>query len=88
MFDTWTAANGEPYLSVTGHYTVFLPERPQEWSLQMDQLTFTPFKGHHSGSNMAKLLMEAIDAYGIWYKVSVVRSMASTFHSTIFRLGG
>ena len=88
MFDTWTVANSEPYLSVTGHYTVFLPERPQEWSLQTDQLMFTPFKGHHSGSNMAKLLMEAIDAYGIWYKVSVVRSMASTFHSTIFRLGG
>ena len=65
MFDTWTAANGELYLSVTGHYIIFLPECPQEWPLQTDQLTFTLFKGHHSGSNMAKLLMEAIDTYGI-----------------------
>ncbi|KAF5371935.1 hypothetical protein D9757_011488 [Collybiopsis confluens] len=65
-FDSWTSDNGDPYLSVTGHYIASGPmDRPNNWSLKCEQLAFEPFHGHHSGVNMANVLVRTIDRYGI-----------------------
>jgi hypothetical protein len=73
-FDTWTSNSGKPYLSVTGHYIAVPEEKPLEWQLQSEQLAFTPFEGHHSGANMAKILVRTVDRYGIRSKVQLFLS--------------
>ncbi|KAH7903283.1 hypothetical protein BJ138DRAFT_964298, partial [Hygrophoropsis aurantiaca] len=52
-FDSWTSDNGDPYLSMTGHYIDAPAKAPQDWELKCDQLTFTPIEGNHSGSNLS-----------------------------------
>ena len=68
-FDSWTSTNGDPFLSVTAHYVFACADNPQQWELQSDQLAFTPIVGNHSGENIAKILIETIDRYGIRDKV-------------------
>ncbi|KAG2031380.1 hypothetical protein BDR03DRAFT_986441 [Suillus americanus] len=36
-----------------------------QWELKSDQLTFTTINGNHSGSNIGRILIKAIDDYGI-----------------------
>jgi hypothetical protein len=69
MFDTWTSKTSDPFFSVTGHYITALPNKPNKWQLKSQQLAFTPFEGHHSGSNMSTILVRTIDRYGIRQKV-------------------
>jgi len=69
-FDTWTSKTGDPFLSVTGHYIMASPDQPHEWELKYQQLAFTPFEGHHSGSNMSTILVRTVDHYGIREKVT------------------
>jgi hypothetical protein len=68
-FDTWMSETRDSYLSVTGHYISAPKERPQDWELKSEQLAFTAFEGNHSGANMASVLIEIIDRYGIHNKV-------------------
>jgi hypothetical protein len=68
-FDTWTSKNGDPFLSITGHYITTSPDMPNEWKLKTQQLAFAPFEGHHSGSNMAKVIVRTLDRYDIREKV-------------------
>ena len=68
-FDSWTSTNGDPFLSVTAHYVSVCMDNPQQWELQSDQLSFTPIVGNHSGENIANILIETIDRYGIQDKV-------------------
>jgi hypothetical protein len=68
-FDTWTSDSGRPYLSVTGHYITAPANNPQEWELHAEQLAFTPLEGHHSGANIAQVILHVIDNYGIRNKV-------------------
>lgn len=70
-FDTWTSDSGHPYLSVTGHYITAPASNPQEWELRSDQLAFTLLEGHHSGANIAQVLFQIIDKYGIQNKVKL-----------------
>jgi hypothetical protein len=60
---------GDPFLSITGHYITALPDRPNAWALKTQQLAFTPFEGHHSGSNMSKVIVRTLDHYDICEKV-------------------
>jgi hypothetical protein len=69
-FDSWTSQNGDPFLSVTGHYITSLPGRPEEWELRTDQLAFTAVEGNHSGANMANIILRVIDRYDLRNKVS------------------
>jgi hypothetical protein len=69
-FDTWMSENRDPYLSVTGHYIDTLSDKPQQWELGSEQLTFTPFVGRHSGSNMGDILVCTINHYSLCRKVS------------------
>src|ERR1700683_4963837 len=69
-FDTWTSKTGDPFLSVTSHYITASPDKPHEWELKNQQLAFTPFEGHHSGSNMSTILVRTVDHYGIREKVT------------------
>jgi hypothetical protein len=68
-FDTWTSKPGDPFLSVTGHYIASPVDQPHEWELRNQQLAFSPFKGHHSGANMANILIYMVDHYEICNKV-------------------
>jgi hypothetical protein len=71
-FDTWTSSSGDPFLSLTAHYIDTPVDKPQQWVLKSDQLAFTPIIGNHSGANIGRILMEAIDEYDIRNKVHFV----------------
>jgi hypothetical protein len=71
-FDTWTSLSGDPFLSVTAHYIDTPIDKPQQWVLKADQLAFTLIVGNHSGANIGKILMEAIDEYDIRDKVCFI----------------
>jgi len=64
---------------VTGHYIVAPQDNPQEWELKMDQLAFTPFEGHHSGANMASILLHTLDRYDIRGKVRLKLAILRQF---------
>jgi hypothetical protein len=68
-FDTWTSLSGDPFLSVAANYIDTPVDKPQQWVLKSDQLVFMPIIGNHSGANIGKILMEAIDEYDICNKV-------------------
>ena len=70
-FDSWTSLNGDPFLGVTAHYIISLPDNPQHWELKTEQLAFTPIVGNHRGENIAKILLETIDAFGLRSKVHI-----------------
>jgi hypothetical protein len=56
-------------LGVTAHHISSPPDKPQQWVLKTDQLAFTPIVGNHSGENIAKILLEAIDNFDLRAKV-------------------
>lgn len=60
-----TSLTGDPFLSVTGHYIDSPKENPHMWELETEQLAFAPIEGNHSGQNIGRILLEAIDAYGL-----------------------
>jgi hypothetical protein len=68
-FDSWTSDAGDPYLSVTTHYILALVDKPQEWSLKSEQLTFKHIEGNHSGANISKILVGTLDRYRLREKV-------------------
>ena len=70
-FDSWTSLNSDPFLGVTGHYIISSPDNPQQWELKTEQLAFTPIVGNHSSENIAKILLETIDAFGLRSKVLI-----------------
>jgi hypothetical protein len=61
--------NGDPFLSVTGHYINAPVDHPYEWELKCEQLAFTQIEGNHLGANMASILVHTVDHYGIHDKV-------------------
>jgi hypothetical protein len=61
---------GDPYLSITGHYIDAPADRPNDWELKMEQLSFEEIKGRHTGKNMAEVLSRTVDQYQIHGKVS------------------
>jgi hypothetical protein len=52
-FDSWTSIIGNPFFSVTGHYIRSLDDKPQQWELCHEQLSFAHIDGNHSGQNTA-----------------------------------
>lgn len=68
-FDSWTSLNGDPFLSITGHYIDSPQDNPHQWRLKTEQLAFSPIEGNHSGQNIGRILLEAIEAYGLADKV-------------------
>ena len=68
-FDSWTSLTGDPFLSITAHYIDSPADKPHEWQLRTEQLAFTFIDGHHSGSNIGRILIDTIDNYGIRDKV-------------------
>lgn len=72
MFDAWTSKPGDPYLSVTAHYITAPPDKPDDWVLRTEQLAFKCIEGRHTGKNMARILADIIDCYGLRKKVSVI----------------
>jgi hypothetical protein len=69
-FDSWTSQNGDPFLSVTGHYIAAPDNQPEEWELKTEQLAFAPIEGNHSSENLANIIVRVIDRYNLRSKVS------------------
>jgi hypothetical protein len=69
-FDMWTSGPGDPYLSVTAHYIDTPADKPREWELRVVQLAFKHVEGRHTGKNIADILIEVVDHYGLRGKVS------------------
>jgi hypothetical protein len=74
---TWTSKTGDPFLSITGHYITATPDRLNAWELKTQQLAFAPFEGHHSRSNMAKVIVCTLNHYGICEKVSKLNKLVN-----------
>ena len=85
-FDMWTSGPGDPYLLFTAHYIDAPADKPQEWKLRVAQLTFKHVEGRHMGKNMANILIDIIDQYGLRGKVSFI-TMNEPF-SCCLRLAG
>jgi hypothetical protein len=68
-FDSWTSLAGDPFLFITAHYIDAADDNPQKWELKTEQLTFTPIRGDHSGANIASILVNTIERFGIRAKV-------------------
>jgi hypothetical protein len=79
-FDSWTSLAGDPFLSVTAHYIDAMDNNPQKWDLKTEQLAFTPIRGDHSGANIAKILVDTIDRFGIRAKVQFNSYISSPTH--------
>ncbi len=87
-FDTWTSEPGDPYLSITGHYIDAPADRPKDWELKMEQLSFEEIKGRHMGRNMAEILVHTVDRYQIHGKVSCSNNSKKPSDSDLVRLAG
>jgi hypothetical protein len=81
-FDSWTSEPGVPFLSITAHYIDSPVGKPQEWELKSEQLAFTTINGNHSGSNIGRILIKAIDDYGIRNKVGWFTADNATNNNT------
>jgi hypothetical protein len=57
---------------ITTHYVNSPVDKPDQWVLREDQLTFMLLKGHHTRANMALIIASVLDDYGISGKVSIV----------------
>jgi hypothetical protein len=71
-FDCWTSDSGHPYISLTGHYIDSPQDKPDAWALKEDQLAFTRLDGHHTGANIASVLLCVLDEYEIRNKVRLL----------------
>ena len=69
-FDMWTSDPGDPYLSVTAHYIDAPVDKPREWELRVVQLAFKHVEGRHTGKNIANILIDVVNQYGLRGKVS------------------
>jgi hypothetical protein len=69
--DTWTDTNGANFMSVTGHWINGTKAEPQNWTLRNAQLALVHVDGRHTGKNLARLVVEVIDRYGIRSKVTL-----------------
>jgi hypothetical protein len=61
MFDAWTSAPGDPYLSLMAHYIDAPIDSLSSWQLKSEQLIFQQIEGKHTGKNMAEFLSYALD---------------------------
>jgi hypothetical protein len=87
MFNSWTSIIGDLFFSVTSYYIWNPDDKPQQWELRREQLSFEYIVGNHSGQNIARMLINSIDTYVLQEKVRsglLSRSEANDSH----RLGG
>ena len=61
MFDMWTSAPGDPYLSLMAHYINAPVDSLSSWELKTEQLIFQQIEGRHTGKNMADILSCALN---------------------------
>ena len=64
--DLWTSSNHLALLGVNAHFT------SEEWGLQKATLALKEIEGGHTGENIAGVLYEVLDTYGIIDKLSCI----------------
>ena len=82
MFDAWTSAPGDPYLSLTAHYIDAPADCPSAWKLKMEQLIFQQIEGRHTRKNMADILCCTLDWYQLHGKVGWFTSDGAAVNRT------
>ncbi|KAK7025717.1 HAT family dimerization domain-containing protein [Favolaschia claudopus] len=87
-FDTWTSKTGDPFFGVTGHYIDSPPDSPEDWSLKSEQLAYTPIEGNHSGQNLSKILVRAVDRYDLREKMGWGTADNATNNDTCMKCAG
>jgi hypothetical protein len=60
MFNSWTLIIGDIWN---------LDDKPLQWELHHEQLSFEHIEGDHSGKNIARMLITSIDTYDVRAKV-------------------
>ncbi len=75
-------------MSITGHYIDAPADRPKDWELKTEQLSFEEIKGRHTGKNMAEILVRTVDQYRIHGKVSCSNNSKTPSDSDLVRLAG
>lgn len=86
MFDTWTSAPGDPYLSLMAHYIDAPVNSLSSWKLKMEQLIFQQIKGRHTGKNMANILSCTLNWYQLCSKVSWFTSNGAAVNCTTLQV--
>lgn len=81
-FDSQTSELDVPFLSITAHYIDSPVGKPQEQKLKSEQLAFTTINGNHGGSNIVRILIKAIDDYGIHNKMGWFMANNTTNNNT------
>jgi hypothetical protein len=51
----------DPFFSITGHYIWNPDDKPLQWELHREQLSFEHIEGNHSGQNVVHMLINSID---------------------------
>jgi hypothetical protein len=58
-------------LSITGHYIDGPIDRPNDWVLKTEQLSFETIEGRHTGKNIASILTCTVYRYELNGKVMI-----------------
>jgi hypothetical protein len=61
-------------MSVTGHYIDAPKTSPRDWELRSAQLGLPKVVGHHTGKNLARILVQVVDRYGFRDKVGCLHT--------------
>jgi hypothetical protein len=86
MFDAWTSAPGDPYLSLTAHYIDAPADFPSAWKLKTEQLIFQQIEGRHTRKNMANILSRTLDRYQLHGKVGWFTSDGAAVNCTTLQV--
>jgi hypothetical protein len=73
-FNIWTSegTGSNPYILITAHYVNSPVGKPNQWALKEDQLAFALLEGHYTRANIASIITNILNEYGISQKVSIL----------------
>jgi len=61
-----------PVVLITAHYVNSPVGKPNQWALKEDQLAFALLEGHYTRANIASIITNILNEYGISQKVSIL----------------
>ncbi|KIK76945.1 hypothetical protein PAXRUDRAFT_28888, partial [Paxillus rubicundulus Ve08.2h10] len=75
--DAWTSSNGYAFLAIVMHYVI------GDWKLEEVLLEFQELIGEHSGENMAGVVWDTLDCYGLKGRIQAIASDNATNNDTM-----
>ncbi|EEB92505.1 hypothetical protein MPER_08973, partial [Moniliophthora perniciosa FA553] len=77
--DAWTSSNGHAFLAIVAHWV------SNEGQLEELLIDFCPLVGEHSGENMAAVVWETMEKYGITGKIMAVMMDNASNNDTLMQ---